>query len=164
MISDGLIRKLTIAYIAIVLVGSFVAYELVAPGAVLKFTPVKVTDPAEKALDLANDLAKQLITLSTALIGGCIWLMTRPLTNGRELAERLVWSLLSLVLLSASMYFGFAAINSTLTSLAFGGFSPLADVVWWPQTLQYYFFAAGAIVLGLACLRSINAIVEKKGP
>lgn len=162
MISQKVINSLTLVYILLVVIAAFVAFQLIAPDIATRIPKSPVSDASAKALTLATDLSKQLITLATALIGGCIWLITRPLTNDGELLERLIWSLLSLLLFTASMYFGFIEIDASLTSLSEGVFDPLDDIVWWPQTLQYYSFVAGAFILGLACLRSINAIVEKR--
>ncbi|MDW9722560.1 hypothetical protein GOB91_09535 [Sinorhizobium meliloti] len=162
MISKRAINILTLIYIFMIIAGAFLAFHLIAPDNATRVPKMTIGDPADKALELATDLTKQLISLATALIGGCIWLITRPLTNDGELVERLIWSLLSLLLFTASMYFGFVEIDASLTSLSLETFDPLDDIVWWPQTLQYYSFVVGAFTLGLACLRSINAIVEKK--
>ena len=55
-----------------------------------------------------------------------------------------------------------SALDAALTQLRFNSFDAFADMVWWPQTLQLYAFAAGALLLGLACVRSINAVLEQK--
>ena len=58
---------------------------------------------------------------------------------------------------------GFVALDGALNLLsAAGGFDARANLVWWPQTLQYYSFVLGALLLGIACLRSINAIIDKE--
>lgn len=162
MISQKAIDQLTFAYVAVVVLGSTVIYWLLGTGQPSKVQGSEIGSAAEKALELSSDLTHQLVTLATAAIGACIWILTRPLTNDRELVERLIWALAALFLFTASMYFGFIQMDATLASLALGMFDPRDDIVWWPQTLQYYSFVAGAAVLGLACLRSINAIVERK--
>ncbi|RWO28628.1 MAG: hypothetical protein EOS10_24645 [Mesorhizobium sp.] len=161
MITQRFINIATVVYVVLAVAGA-VAAALFMKGGDANLPPANFPAAVEKALTLSTDLTKQLFTLATALIGGCIWLLTRPLTDEQELKERLVWTMGSLLLFGASLYFGFSALDAALTQLRFNSFDAFADMVWWPQTLQLYAFAAGALLLGLACVRSINAVIERK--
>lgn len=160
MISQRFIDMATVTYIVFA-VAAAIASSLLLEGNDATLPPANLSIAAEKALTLATELTKQLFTLATGLIGGCIWLLTRPLTNEKELKERLIFTLASLLVLGASLYFGFSALDAAMTQLRFNSFDAFADMIWWPQTLQFYAFTAGAFLLGLACLRSINAILER---
>jgi hypothetical protein len=118
--------------------------------------------PANAALILSTDLIKLLLTLATALVSVCVWLLTRPLTNSAELVERSVWTTLAVLAFCLSLYFGFIALHRALVMVAWNFFDPRLDFVWWPQALQYYAFVGGAALLGFGCIRSLNAIMGRK--
>jgi hypothetical protein len=160
MISQSFINKLSILYICCVVLVSVVAFVLVNSSMPTVIPEKNLTDAAAKAVVLATDMIKLTISLATGLIAVCVWLLTRRLTADRELIERLVWSCSSILALSSSVYFGFVALDGTLYLLSNSTFDARAALVWRPQTFQYYAFVAGALLLGFACLRSINSIVE----
>lgn len=165
MISRDFINRITLSYILVVIIVGVASYFFVAPGKpqqlpVLDSTAIK--EPAEKALTLALDMIKLVTSLSTGLIAVGIWLLKRPLSDEQELIERAIWSSAAIVALSASMYFGFVALDAATVMLSFKVFDARANLFWWPQTYQYYSFVAGALLLGLACIRSINAIRDPK--
>jgi hypothetical protein len=135
---------------------------MVVPAALPDMPPPNLEKHAEAALSLSTDLVKLLITLGTGLITICVWLFTRPLTDVLELMERAVWTMLSLLALCLSLYFGFIALHRTLIMVAWKSFDPRFGFVWWPQVLQYYSFVIGALLLGLACIRSVNALTERR--
>jgi len=161
MMSRKFINILSAAYILVVLIGGIFAFWMIAPVALPETSPANLDKPAESALSLSTDLIKLLITLGTGLITVGIWLLTRPLTDGPELMERAALTMLSLLALCQSLYFGFIALHRTLIMIAWKGFDPRLDLVWWPQVLQYYSFVTGALLLGLACIRSLNALTER---
>jgi hypothetical protein len=163
MIKQRVIDIITFAYLAVVVAVAIVSLSMGGAEAPSVLPNAEVTDAADKALDVTLELTKQVVTLATALIGACLWLLTRPLGAARELLERLIFTIAALLAFAASLYFGFQVFDGSLTYLSWNVFDPRADMVWLPQTLQYYCFVGGAALLGLACLRSINAIIERSG-
>jgi hypothetical protein len=161
MISSRFINIISAAYIVAALLTAIVSYKVVIPAGLSELPPANLDKPANAALTLSTDLIKLLMTLATALVPVCVWLLTRPLTNSTELVERSVWSALTILALCLSLYFGFIALNRALVMAALKGFDPRLDFVWWPQAMQYYSFVSGAALLGFGCIRSLNAILER---
>jgi hypothetical protein len=159
-IDAGFIKIVSIAYVGLVLLAAIGAFYLASPSAVAEIGTKNLEKAANTALTISNDLIKQLITLGTALIGFSLWLLKRPLTDARELVERCVWTAIAIILLAASLYFGFIALQRTLFMTSWGSFDPRLDLIWWPQFLQYYCFLGGTVVLGFSCVRSLNAILD----
>lgn len=163
MIDPKYIDRLTLLFVSVV-AGLAVATFLLAN----YFGPIvlpdkNIADAPVRQLTLVTEMVKLVVTLATGLIGATIWLFTRPLTDDAELKKRIFWGGLAFFSLCSSLYFGFVALDGALNLLsAAGGFDARANLVWWPQTLQYYAFVIGALLLGIACLRSINAIIDKE--
>ncbi len=165
MISRTFINLVTAGYLLAILIVGISSYGLIysLDGSQLpSLAAAGVKDPANKALSLALDMIKLLTSLSAGLIAVSIWLLQRPLLDEREIVERIIWSSAAIVALSASMYFGFVAQDRALAMLSFKVFDARFDLFWKPQTYQYYAFCMGALLLGLACIRSINAIRDTK--
>ncbi|MBY3043188.1 hypothetical protein ACC671_22160 [Rhizobium ruizarguesonis] len=150
-------------YVLLAIAGAISAYFLSYPAELTEIGNENVKDAGNAALAMSNDLVKQLITLCTGLIGFCVWLFRRPLASDpAELVERYLWTCMAVLLLVASLFAGFITLQRTLLMVAWKSFDPRLDIVWWPQFLQFYLFVFGAAVLGLACIRSLNVLVEKQ--
>jgi hypothetical protein len=162
MVSSRFINIISAVYLVGVLLAAGSSYWLVIPTTLTELPANNLDKPANAALTLSTDVIKLQITLATGLISVCVWLLTRPLTDGPELIERVAWTALALFTLCLSLYFGFIALHRTVIMVAFKGFDPRLDLVWWPQSLQYYTFIAGAVCLGLGCIRSFNSILERQ--
>jgi hypothetical protein len=162
MISQRYINLVTVAYVAVIVVLGICAFMILATGRPSVIAEKNLNDAPARSLVLATDMIKLVISLATGLIAVCVWLLARPLTNETELKERVLWTAASIVSLSASMYFGFIALDGSLALLAWSTFDARDSIVWLPQTIQYYTFVGGALVLGLACIRSINALIVSK--
>lgn len=161
-VTRGFINLISLGYVVIIVVAAIVAFYLASPGAVSEIGKENLKDGPNAALTISNDMVKQLVTLGTGLIGFCLWLFRRPIGGDPgELVERYLWTALAMLLLAASLYFGFVALQRTLIVVAWGSFDPRLQVIWWPQFLQFYLFVFGAATLGFACIRSLNTIVEK---
>ena len=162
MISPRFVNIISTIYVAGVVLTALASYWLVIPPPLSELPSTNLDKPANAALVLSTDLAKLQLTLATGLVSVCVWLLTRPLTSSKELVERIIWTALALVALCLSLYFGFISLHRTLIMITFNGFDPRLDLVWWPQSLQYYAFVVGAVLLGLGCIRSLNAITEQR--
>ncbi len=162
MIRPRYINIISAAYITGILLVALGSYWLVIPNTLTELPGANLDKPANAELSLSTDLIKLQLTLATGLVSVCVWLLTRPLTDSAELVERVAWTALALFSLCLSLYFGFVALHRTLIMIAFNGFDPRLDLVWWPQALQYYAFVTGAVLLGLGCIRSLNAITERR--
>jgi len=163
MIDQKYIDRLSLLFVCVVaglVAATFVLANSFGP---IALPDKNVADAPVRQLTLVTEMVKLVVTLATGLIGGNIWLFTRPLTDEAELKKRVLWGGLAFLSLCSSLYFGFVALDGALNLLsAAGGFDARANLVWWPQTLQYYSFVLGALLLGIACLRSINAIIDKE--
>jgi len=162
MISSRFINIISAIYIVGAVIIAIASYWLVVPTTLTELPGANLDKPANAGLTLSSDLIKLQLTLATGLVSVCVWLLTRPLTDSLELVERAIWTALALFALCLSLYFGFVALHRILIMVSFNGFDPRLDLVWWPQSLQYYAFVAGAALLGLGCIRSLNAIVERR--
>ena len=162
MISQRYINRVTVAYIAAIVILGICATAILATGRPSAIAEKNLSDAPARSLALATDMIKLVVSLATGLIAVCVWLLARPLTNEAELKERVLWTATSVFSLSASMYFGFVALDGSLALLAWSTFDARDSIVWLPQTIQYYAFVGGALVLGLACIRSINALIKNK--
>lgn len=154
------INRMTVIYVvAVALIGT-AAWALIDPSGVQRIPNAKIDNAAEKALTVSTEIVKLLLSLSTGAMAACAWLMTRPRTEARSFTESLALVSASMLLLCASMYFGFVTLDGFLELLAWRVFDSRASLVWWPQTLQYYSFLAGIIVFGLAVIRSVNVVPD----
>ena len=158
------IDKVTVFYVLTIGSVGLVSWALIDPTGVQQISSTRIEDAAEKALEISTDIVKLLLSLSTGVMAGCGWLMTRWSTAGaRGVTSGLVLVSASLLLHSSSMYFGFVTLEGSLELLAWNVFDSRANLVWWPQTLQYYSFLAGVIVYGLAVIRSVNVLTKLEG-
>lgn len=161
MISKRFINQVTLIYVISVPAVALFTYLLISPAGPESLSPAvatKLKEPPEKALSLATDMIKHVTTLSTGLIAVGIWLLKRPLIDDSELRQRLMLVSAAILALSSSLYFGFVALDGALAMVSFGAFDAQSDIVWAPQSFQYYSFITGALILGLACIRCLNAI------
>jgi hypothetical protein len=149
-------------YVVVIIPAACIAYWLIAQSIPSLPEPNGILDPPGKALNLVTDMVKLVLTICTGLVGVTIWLLTRPLTDAVEFIERTALGLAALILICASMYFGFVTMDGCLELLKWKTFDSRNNLVWWPQTLQYYSMLCGVFLLSLACLRSFNAILEKR--
>lgn len=162
MIDPKYIDRLTLLFVCVVAGIALAAFLLANYFGPIALPDKNVSDAPIRQLTLVTEMVKLVVTLATGLIGATIWLFTRPLTDDAELKKRIFWGGLAFLSLCSSLYFGFVALDGALNLLSAGGFDARANLVWWPQTLQYYAFVIGALLLGIACLRSINAIIDKE--
>jgi hypothetical protein len=162
MIDPKYIDRLTLLFVCVVAGLGVASFLLANYFGAIELPDKTVSDAPVRQLTLVTEMIKLVLTLATGLAGGTIWLFTRPLTDEAELKKRIFWGGLAFLSLCVSMYFGFVALDGALNLLSAGVFDSRANLVWWPQTLQYYAFVIGALLLGIACLRSINAVIDKK--
>jgi hypothetical protein len=160
MLSDRDIRIMTFLYILAIPVVALTTWQFVQIDPVQRIEGGDIDNATEKALELSINVITLFISLATGSVAVCAWLVTRPRTTVQEFRQRLSLTALAIVALCCSIYFGVVALDGALELLAWQVFDSRSDLVWWPQTLQYYSFLLGVLVFGLAALRSINAVAE----
>ena len=160
MESRSVKNRMTLIYVVGVMLIGAISWILVDPPSVQNIPEENIDEASEKALTLSTEMVKLLLSLSTGAMAACAWIITRPRTQVGSIMERLGLVSTSMALFSLSMYFGFLTLDGSLELLARNAFDSRAQLVWWPQTLQYYCFLAGALVFGLAAIRSVSIIPE----
>lgn len=161
MRSDRMLNLLTALYLLCVPAVGLLVWKLGQSPRVVQLPCVDVLNGPEKALDLSVSVVNLLISLSTGSLAVCGWLLRRPSRSVHEFRERLLWVSSSMLCSCCSIYFGYVAVQGTLTLLRHNTFDPHSPLIWWPHTLQYYLFLASILLFGLSVLRSIDTIRDK---
>ena len=84
VISLRFINIISAVYVVGVVLTALGSYWLVIPSTLSELPGPNLDKPANAALLLSTDLAKLQLTLATALVSVCVWLLTRPLTSSKS--------------------------------------------------------------------------------
>lgn len=160
MTSQSAKNRMTLIYVLVVVLTGTISWVLTDPPSSQILPKPNIKGASEKALILSTEMVKLLLSLSTGAIAACAWVITRPGAQAESITERLFLVSTSIILFCLSMYCGFLTLDGSLELLRWGAFDSRSDLVWWPQTLQYYFFLVGVLVFGLAAIRSIHVISD----
>jgi hypothetical protein len=127
--------------------------------------PFLVNDPAIASLDLVKSIIALAGSLATALFAGvaAIVLKSGDVSDSLNAFDRAM--LVGALACGVLTYYGvYCAYIATLSMLAAGAFSPLANDVSTAVAIQYYGVLAGALMLGITIARIIDRRAASQKP